>query len=281
MGYPMAGHLSGAGYRVTVWNRTRARAEAWAAEHAGTVAQTPAAAVRAADIVFTCTGNDADLSSVVGGPEGAFAGMRAGAILVDHTTVSATVTVELAARATARGFGYLDAPVSGGQAGAENGALTIMLGGDPASFHAVEGVIACYAKKTLLLGPVGSGQRAKMVNQVCIAGLLQALSEGLDFARRVGLDAGQVVEVISQGAAQSWQMDHRAETMLAGKFDFGFAVDWMRKDLGIALDEAARVGADLAVTRIVDGFYAEVQAAGGGRLDTSSLIRRLGGPSER
>jgi len=277
MGYPMAGHLARAGHAVVVYNRTRSRAEAWVGEFGGTLAATPAEAARGAEIVFACTGNDDDLRAITGGDAGAFAGMSRGAVFVDHTTVSARVTRELAAVAAARGIATLDAPVSGGQAGAENGALTVMVGGDAAVYEKVAPVIACYARKSLLLGPVGSGQLAKMVNQICIAGLVQALSEGLDFAQRAGLDVRQVVEVISQGAAQSWQMDNRAETMLAGRFDFGFAVDWMRKDLAIALAEAERLGAELPVTRLVDGFYAEVQAAGGGRWDTSSLITRLTG----
>jgi 3-hydroxyisobutyrate dehydrogenase len=283
MGYPMAGHLRRAGHPVTVYNRTRARGEAWLAEFGGELAATPAAAAGGAAIVFACAGNDDDLRSVVSGATGAFAGMRPGAIFVDHTTVSARITRELAAAAADRGLAYLDAPVSGGQAGAENAALTIMLGGEESAYRVVAPVLDRYAKKRLLLGPVGSGQIAKMVNQICIAGLVQALSEGLAFAERAGLDARRVVEVISQGAAQSWQMDNRARTMLDGKFDFGFAVDWMRKDLAIALDEAERIGAALPVTRLVDEFYAEVQATGGGRLDTSALITRLtsGGPASR
>jgi 3-hydroxyisobutyrate dehydrogenase-like beta-hydroxyacid dehydrogenase len=275
MGYPMAGHLVRAGHPVRVYNRTRSRAEAWVSEYGGAMAPTPAEAARDAEIVFACAGDDGDLRSIVTGDSGAFAGMRPGSVFVDHTTVSARVSRDLAGEAARRGLAYLDAPVSGGQAGAENAALTIMLGGDEAAYREILPVLAHYAKKTLLLGPVGAGQIAKMVNQICIAGLLQALSEGLDFARKAGLDGRRVVEVISQGAAQSWQMDHRAETMLAGRFDFGFAVDWMRKDLGIALEEAQRIGAALPVTRLVDGFYAEVQAAGGGRWDTSSLITRL------
>jgi 3-hydroxyisobutyrate dehydrogenase-like beta-hydroxyacid dehydrogenase len=275
MGYPMAGHLARAGHRLTVWNRTRARAQAWSAEFGGAVGATPAEAARVADVVFCCTGVDDDLRAVVRGEDGALAGMRRAAIFVDHTTVSAAVSVELASEAEQQGIHWLDAPVSGGQAGAENGVLSVMLGGDAEAYGAVEPLLECYANKTLLLGPVGSGQRAKMVNQICIAGLIQALSEGLEFARCAGLDARQVVEVISQGAAQSWQMDNRAATMLDGRFDFGFAVDWMRKDLGIALDEARRIGAPLPVTELVDSFYAEVQAGGGGRSDTSSLITRL------
>jgi 3-hydroxyisobutyrate dehydrogenase len=278
MGYPMAGHLVRAGHAVTVYNRTRSRAEAWVAEHGGVPAPTPVEAVRGAEIVFACAGDDDDLRSVVRGDSGAFAGMHPGAVFVDHTTVSARVTRELALAAASRELAYLDAPVSGGQSGAENAALTIMLGGDDAAYRRIAPVLDCYAKMHRLLGPVGAGQTAKMVNQICIAGLVQALSEGLVFAQKAGLDGRQVVAVISQGAAQSWQMDQRAETMLAGEFDFGFAVDWMRKDLAIALDEARRIGADLPVTQLVDGFYAEVQAAGGGRLDTSSLITRLARP---
>jgi 3-hydroxyisobutyrate dehydrogenase-like beta-hydroxyacid dehydrogenase len=275
MGYPMAGHLVRAGHPVTIYNRTRSRAEAWVAEYGGRLGPTPADAARDAEIVFACTGDDADLRSIVAGESGAFAGMRPGSVFVDHTTVSDRVTRELAEEAVRRGLAYLDAPVSGGQAGAEDGTLTIMLGGDEAVYREIAPLLACYAKKTALMGPVGAGQLTKMVNQICIAGLLQALSEGLDFAQKAGLDGRQVVAVISQGAARSWQMDHRAETMLAGEFDFGFAVDWMRKDLAIALAEAERIGALLPVTQLVDGFYAEVQAAGGGRWDTSSLITRL------
>jgi 3-hydroxyisobutyrate dehydrogenase-like beta-hydroxyacid dehydrogenase len=277
MGYPMAGHLARSGHRVAVWNRTRARADAWAAEHGGAVAASPAEAARGADVVFCCTGADDDLRAVTRGEQGAFAGLRPGGVFVDHTTVSAGVTEELAGEAAAAGLRWLDAPVSGGQAGAENGALTVMLGGDADAYAAVAPLLDCYAKKHGLLGPVGSGQRAKMVNQICIAGLVQALSEGLAFAQRAGLDVPKVVEAISQGAAQSWQLDNRAATMLAGRFDFGFAVDWMRKDLGIALDEARRLGAALPITEQVDAFYAEVQAAGGARWDSSSLITRLTG----
>jgi len=275
MGYPMAGHLVRAGYRVRVYNRTRSRSEAWVAEYGGELAPTPAEAAGDAEIVFACTGDDADLRSIATGGSGAFAGMRPGAVFVDHTSVSARVSRELAGEAARRGIAYLDAPVSGGQAGAENAALTIMLGGDEAVYREIAPVLACYAKKTLLVGPVGAGQLAKMVNQICLAGLVQALSEGLSFSEKAGLDSRKVVEVISQGAAQSWQMDHRAQTMLAGKFDFGFAVDWMRKDLANAFAEAERIDAVLPVTRLVDDFYAEVQAAGGGRWDTSSLITRL------
>jgi 3-hydroxyisobutyrate dehydrogenase-like beta-hydroxyacid dehydrogenase len=284
MGYPMAGHLARDGHRVTVYNRTPSRAEAWLAEHAraasggepmGRVASTPADAARGADVVFVCTGNDDDLRSVVLGPEGALAGMRSGTTLVDHTTASPTIAREIFSAAADRGVAFLDAPVSGGQAGAENGALTVMLGGEPDAYAGVESLLDCYARKRLLMGSAGSGQLTKAVNQICIAGVLQGLSEGLRFAESAGLDGERVVEVISQGAAQSWQMDNRASTMLEGKFDFGFAVDWMRKDLAIALSEAAETGAPLPVTEIVDRFYAELQERGGGRLDTSSLIERL------
>ena len=275
MGYPMAGHLAKAGHRVAVYNRSAARAEAWIAEHGGRAAPTPAEAARGAGFVFVCSGNDDDLGAVVQGGEGALAGMERGAALVDHTTVSPELARTLSAQAADRGVGFLDAPVSGGQAGAENGALTVMVGGEQEVYDRAEPLMACYARKSLLLGPAGSGQLTKAVNQICIAGLVQALSEGLRFAVRAGLDAKQVVKVISQGAAQSWQMDNRAETMLDGEFEFGFAVDWMRKDLDIALAEAASNGADLPLTEIVNRFYAELQASGGGRRDTSSLITRL------
>jgi 3-hydroxyisobutyrate dehydrogenase len=275
MGYPMAAHLARAGHRVTVWNRTASRAAAWEKEHGGRRADSPADAARRADVVFVCSGNDADLRAVVFGESGLLAGMAAGALLVDHTTVSAGLAQEIAAAARERGVGFLDAPVSGGQAGAENGKLTVMVGGAAEDYARAEPLIACYARKSLLLGPTGSGQLTKAVNQICIAGLVQALSEGLRFAVRAGLDAEKVVEVISQGAAQSWQMDNRAASMLEGRFDFGFAVDWMRKDLDIALAEARANGVALPITRIVNDFYAEVQAQGGGRWDTSSLITRL------
>jgi 3-hydroxyisobutyrate dehydrogenase-like beta-hydroxyacid dehydrogenase len=281
MGYPMAGHLARAGHPVTVYNRTAARAQQWLAEHADAVragakaAETPAEAVRGAAFVFACTGNEDDLREIATGESGAFAGMKPGAIFVDHTTVSAQLAGELALEAERRGLGFLDAPVSGGQSGAESGVLTVMVGGSEVAFEAARPLLACYARKVVLMGPAGSGQLTKLVNQICLAGLLQALAEGLHFAQRVGLDARRAVEVISQGAAQSWQMDNRAETMLAGEFDFGFAVDWMRKDLGFALAEARRKGARLPVTELVDHFYAELQARGGGRWDTSSLIARL------
>jgi 3-hydroxyisobutyrate dehydrogenase-like beta-hydroxyacid dehydrogenase len=278
MGYPMAGHLARAGHDVAVYNRTRARADAWLREHeegGSRVGATPAEAARGAEFVFVCTGNDDDLRRVALADDGALAGMSAGAVFVDHTTVSPTLARELFDVGAEKGLQCLDAPVSGGQAGAENGVLTVMVGGEPEAYARVEPLIASFAKKQLLMGRAGSGQLTKAVNQICIAGLVQALSEGLHFAKRSGLDAERVVEVISQGAAQSWQMDNRAPTMLEGEFDFGFAVDWMRKDLGIALSEARKTGAKLPVTALVDEFYAELQSRGGGRLDTSSLIKLL------
>ena len=278
MGFPMAGHLKRAGHDVTVYNRTAAKARAWAKMHGGAWKATPAEAAKGADIVCACVGNDDDLRSVVYGAKGILAGMKPGAIFVDHTTASATVAREVEAETKKRNLGFLDAPVSGGQAGAENGQLTIMVGGEAAAFAKAEPVISAYARAVTLLGPAGSGQLAKMVNQICIAGLVQGLSEGLAFAEMAGLDAAKVVEVISKGAAQSWQMDNRAKTMLADKFDFGFAVDWMRKDLGMVLDEARRNGALLPLTGVVNQFYARVQSLGGGRLDTSSLIRLLARP---
>jgi 3-hydroxyisobutyrate dehydrogenase len=275
MGLAMAGHLARAGHEVTVYNRTAAKAAAWVETHEGKSAPSPAAAARGAEIVFVCVGNDDDLRQVTLGREGALSGMAEGAILVDHTTASANVARELDAEARARGLGFLDAPVSGGQSGAENGTLTIMVGGAEADFARAEPVIAAYARAVTHMGPAGSGQLTKMVNQICVAGLVQALAEGLDFAVKAGLDAGRAVEVISKGAAQSWQMDNRAKTMLEGRFDFGFAVDWMRKDLAMCMDEARRCGAALPVTALVDRFYARIQARGGGRLDTSSLITLL------
>jgi len=275
MGYPMAGHLAAAGHRVTVYNRTAAKATQWAAEHGGKSAPTPAAAVRGAEFVFACVGNDDDLRSVTLGDGGAFQGMARGAIFVDHTTASAMVARELAADADRRGIGFIDAPVSGGNVGATNGALTVMCGGDAEAFAAAKPIAMAFAKAMTLLGPSGSGQLAKMVNQIAIAGLVQGLSEAIAFGERSGLDMRAVLEVIGKGAAQSWQMDNRGPTMLDDKFDFGFAVDWMRKDLGIALEEARRNGARLPVTALVDQFYADLQAAGGNRADTSSLIRRL------
>jgi 3-hydroxyisobutyrate dehydrogenase len=275
MGYPMAAHLAQAGYEVTVHNRTRVRAEQWLQAYPGMLAASPARAAEGAHFVFTCVGNDDDLRKVTLGPEGAFQGMKKDAVFIDHTTASAEIARELDATARKRGFFFLDAPVSGGQAGAEKGILTVMVGGEERAFERARPLIDAYARCVKRLGPAGSGQLTKMVNQICIAGLLQALSEGLHFAEAAGLDAGKVIEVISQGAAQSWQMDNRAESMIEGKFDFGFAVQWMRKDLAIALDEARRNGAQLPVTALVDQFYAEVQSLGGNRWDTSSLITRL------
>jgi 3-hydroxyisobutyrate dehydrogenase/2-hydroxy-3-oxopropionate reductase len=275
MGDPMAGHLAAAGHRVTVYNRTAAKAADWVRRNGGKSAATPAEAARGAELVFACVGNDDDLRSVTIGENGAFAGMQQGAIFVDHTTASAAVARELAAAAAAKGLGFIDAPVSGGNVGATNGALTVMCGGEPAAFATAKPVAMAFAKAMTLLGPSGSGQLAKMVNQVAIAGLLQGLSEAIAFGSRAGLDMKAVLEVIGKGAAQSWQMDNRGPTMIDNKFDFGFAVDWMRKDLGIALEEARRNGARLPVTALVDQFYAEVQAIGGNRLDTSSLIKRL------
>jgi len=275
MGHPMAGHLLRAGHAVTVYNRTAAKAVAWAAEYGGGTAATPALAAAGADVVLACVGNDDDLRAVTLGADGAFAGMASGAVFVDHTTASAEVARELHREARARGLHFIDAPVSGGQAGAVNGALTVMCGGDTAPFAAMRPLAACYARAVTLLGPSGSGQLAKMVNQVAIAGLLQGLAEAVAFGKRAGLDMAQVLDVIGKGAAQSWQMDNRSQTMLEDRFDFGFAVDWMRKDLGLVLAEARRNGAQLPATALVDQFYAELQAAGGGRWDTSSLIRRL------
>ncbi|WP_417491703.1 NAD(P)-dependent oxidoreductase [Maricaulis sp.] len=275
MGFPMAGHLVTAGHEVSVWNRTAAKSADWAARHGGTAAATPQQAVGDADFVFFCLGDDPDVRAVA---SQVIPAMKPGAILVDHTTASAELARELDAEARAAGIGFVDAPVSGGQAGAENGQLTIMCGGSEADFAAAEPVMAAYAKASSLIGPAGSGQLAKMVNQICIAGIVEGLSEGLHFARQAGLDPAKVIGAISKGAAQSWQMENRWETMVAGKFDYGFAVDWMRKDLRITLDEAGRNGADLPVTKLVDGFYADVQAAGGNRWDTSSLIYRLEHP---
>jgi len=275
MGFPMAGHLVKAGHEVTVYNRNTAKAEAWVQKFGGKKADTPAAAAKGNKFVMSCVGNDDDLRSVILGPTGAFAGMDKGATLVDHTTASADVARELAAEAEKKGLGFLDAPVSGGQAGAENGVLTVMVGGKEATYAPAEPVIKAYARMCKLLGPAGSGQLTKMVNQICIAGIVQGLSEGLALARATGLDINSVVEVISKGAAQSWQMENRYKTMQESKFDFGFAVDWMRKDLGICLNEARRAGVTLPVTALVDQFYAEVQQMGGSRWDTSSLIARL------
>ncbi|MEI2686820.1 MAG: NAD(P)-dependent oxidoreductase [Cypionkella sp.] len=275
MGYPMAGHLAAKGHQVTVYNRTAAKAQAWVAQHGGSFATTPAAAARGAELVMSCVGNDDDLRAVCLGPEAAFAGMVRGAVFVDHTTVSAAVTRELSGAAKDLGIGFVDAPVSGGQAGAENGVLSIMCGGDAAQYAQAEPVMAAYARICRRLGDSGAGQLAKMMNQICIAGLMQGLSEALAFGEKAGLDGEAVVEVISQGAAGSWQMVNRHKTMLADKFDYGFAVDWMRKDLGICLQTANEIGARLPVTALVDQFYKDVQLMGGGRDDTSSLIRRL------
>ena len=283
MGYPMAGHLALAGHQVTVYNRTATKSIAWCAEYAGasgknglnTYAATPALAVANADSVFCCVGNDDDLRSVTLGPDGAFAGMQPGAVFADHTTASASVARELSAIARQQNKHFVDAPVSGGQAGAQNGMLTVMCGGEPAAFDRARPVAMAFARAFTLLGDSGAGQLAKMVNQICIAGLLQGLSEAVAFGQRAGLDMNQVLDVIGKGAAQSWQLDNRGKTMVADKFDFGFAVDWMRKDLGLVLDEAKQNGARLPVTALVDQFYADVQSMGGQRWDTSSLIKRL------
>jgi 3-hydroxyisobutyrate dehydrogenase len=276
MGYPMAGHLKRkGGHAVTVYNRTTAKAEKWIAEHGGALAATPSEAARDKDFVFCCVGNDDDLRQVTIGPAGAFGTMKKGAIFIDNTTASAEVSRELAAEASARGLAFLDAPVSGGQAGAENGVLTVMVGGEPTAFERAKPVIEAYARMVGLMGPSGAGQLTKMINQICIAGLLQGLAEGIHFGRQAGLDIEKVIDVISKGAAGSWQMENRHKTMNAGKYDFGFAVDWMRKDLGICLAEADRNGARLPVTALVDQFYKDVQAMGGKRWDTSSLLARL------
>jgi len=275
MGHPMAGHLTRAGHRVTVFNRTASKAAAWVAEYDGRAAATPREAAAGSSAVFACVGDDDDLRGVALGPDGAFAGMSEGAVFVDHTTASAAVARELYAAARSRGLHFIDAPVSGGQAGAINGALTVMCGGDAAPFETIRPVAMAFAKAVTLIGPAGAGQLAKMVNQTCIAGLLQGLAEGIAFGEKAGLDMKLVLEVIGKGAAQSWQMDNRGTTMIDDKFDFGFAVDWMRKDLALVLDEARRSGAKLPVTALVDQFYADVQAIGGRRWDTSSLIRRL------
>ena len=278
MGYPMAGHLAAAGHSVTVYNRNSAKAARWLEQHPGKSSPTPAAAGAGAEVVLMCVGNDDDVRAVALGADGALAAMREGSILVDHTTASAHIAREIHAAAKARGVGFLDAPVSGGQAGAENGKLTIMVGGDADVYARAEPVLARYARAVTLMGASGSGQLTKMFNQICIAGLVQALAEGISFAEKAGLDVERALEVISKGAAQSWQMENRGKTMLAGKFDFGFAVDWMRKDLGLCLAEARSKGAALPVTALVDQFYARVQAQGGGRLDSSSLLRVLREP---
>ena len=276
MGYPMAGHLKNTGgHDVTVYNRTTAKAEKWVAQHGGRLAATPKQAAEGQDVVMACVGNDDDLRQVTLAADGAFAGMQAGAVFVDHTTASAGIARELAAEAGKRGFAFIDAPVSGGQAGAENGVLTVMCGGEAEPYARAEKVIAAYARMCKLLGGAGAGQLTKMVNQICIGGLVQALAEGIHFAKKAGLDVEAVIETLSKGAAQSWQMENRYKTMNAGKFDFGFAVDWMRKDLSICLAEARRNGAQLPVSALVDQFYAEVQKMGGRRWDTSSLLARL------
>ncbi len=275
MGYPMAGHLARAGHEVTVYNRTAEKAQQWVAQYGGRACATPAEAAQDQDFVMVCVGNDQDLLEVISGAEGVLAGARSGTVIVDHTTASAGVARQLNELTAAQGVGFLDAPVSGGQAGAENGQLTVMVGGEEAVFDLARPVINSYARMLKLMGPIGSGQLTKMVNQICIAGLVQGLAEALHFAQRAGLDGEAVVSVISKGAAQSWQMENRHKTMLAGEFDFGFAVDWMRKDLSIVLDESRRNGAQLPVTALVDQFYADVQQMGGARWDTSSLIARL------
>lgn len=275
MGYPMAGHLAKAGFNVCVYNRTQAKAQSWVDEHAGSFATTPREAANNADIVFMCVGNDDDLRAVVYGENGVLAGMAVNSILVDHTTTSAEVAREVAEKAALQNIDFIDAPVSGGQAGAENGVLTVMAGGNEAVFTKVQPVMAAYSRFSQLLGDVGAGQLCKMVNQICIAGVVQGLAEGLHFAKQAGLDGEKVIETISKGAAGSWQMENRYKTMWAGEYEFGFAVDWMRKDLGIALDEAKNNGATLPMTATVDQYYADVQALGGGRYDTSSLLARI------
>ena len=275
MGYPMAGYISKGGHNVTVFNRTKSKAEKWIEEYKGKMAETPADAAKDAEYIFTCVGNDNDLREVTFGDKGAFKTIKKGAVYIDNTTASATIAREIYEFAKKNGFGALDAPVSGGQAGAENGALTVMIGGDQADFDKAKDKIDCYSKKMKLLGKAGCGQLAKMVNQICIAGLVQGLSEGINFGMKAGLNMEDVIEVISKGAAQSWQMENRYKTMIDDKFDFGFAVDWMRKDLKIAMDEAKNNGSLLPVTELVDKFYGEVQGLGGNRWDTSSLIKRF------
>ena len=278
MGYPMAGHVLRAGLEICVFNRNAARAEQWCAEYGGDMAPTPAEAAKIADVVLVCVGNDDDVRAVVLGESGVLSAMKPGAILVDHTTASADLARELAGAAQQQGKQFLDAPVSGGQAGAENGALTVMIGGDPSTYDLAKPVIDCYSRFSKVLGPAGHGQLAKMVNQICIAGVVQGLAEGLNFAMQAGLEGEALIETLSKGAAGSWQMENRYQTMLQDQYEFGFAVDWMRKDLGIALAEAAKNGAELPVTALVDRFYQEVQAAGGGRWDTSSLLTRYTRP---
>jgi 3-hydroxyisobutyrate dehydrogenase-like beta-hydroxyacid dehydrogenase len=275
MGYPMAGHLARAGHHVTVFNRTAAKAARWVAEFGGTAAATPRDAAQGAELVMMCVGNDADVQAVATGESGALAGMSKGSVLVDHTTASADIAHVMHAAAATQGVGFLDAPVSGGQAGAENGKLTIMVGGEATAFAKAEAVLAHYARAVTLMGPAGAGQLTKMVNQICVAGVVQGLAEGLNFAQRAGLDPLRVLDVIGKGAAQSWQMENRGKTMVADEFDFGFAVDWMRKDLSICIAEARNNGAALPVIALIDQFYSRLQAEGGGRRDTSSLIRLL------
>ncbi len=275
MGFPMAGHLANAGHQVTVYNRTAEKAASWASTYSGDTAATPAAAAEGADFIFSCVGNDDDLRSVTTGADGAFANIKPGAIFIDNTTTSAEISRELSEVASESGFTFLDAPVSGGQAGAENGKLTVMMGGDETAFNKAKPVIEAFAANVQLIGPSGYGQLCKMVNQLCIAGVVQGLSEGIHFAKKAKLDIEKVISVISKGAAQSWQMENRYKTMAANEFDFGFAVDWMRKDLGIAMQEAEKNGASLPVTKIVDGYYEQIQASGGSRWDTSSLITLL------
>ena len=275
MGYPMAGYISKGGHKVTVFNRTKSKAEKWVSEYKGNIAETPAEAAKDAEYVFTCVGNDNDLKEVTFGEHGAFKTIQKGSVYIDNTTASATIAREIYDHAKKNGFGSLDAPVSGGQAGAENGALTVMIGGDQADFDKAKDKIDCYSKKMKLLGKAGCGQLAKMVNQICIAGLVQGLSEGINFGMKAGLNMEDVIEVISKGAAQSWQMENRYKTMIDDKFDFGFAVDWMRKDLKIAMEEAKNNGSLLPVTELVDKYYGEIQGMGGNRWDTSSLIKRF------
>jgi 3-hydroxyisobutyrate dehydrogenase len=277
MGFPIAGHLSRAGHELAVYNRTAARADAFVAQHGGRAARTPADAARGAELVFACTGNDADLRAITVGENGAFEALAAGAVFVDHTTASPSLARELAAAAAARGAAFLDAPVSGGEEGAKRGALSVMAGGDAAALERARPALDCYAKAVVHMGPSGAGQLTKAVNQLCIAGVLAGLAEGLAFAERSGLELARVIEVVSKGAAQSWQLDNRGRTMSEGRYDFGFAVDWMRKDLGIAFEEAERIGARVEVARVVDGMYARLQSGGGGRRDTSSLIEAVRG----
>jgi len=280
MGYPMAGHLAKGGHDVTVFNRNPAKAEAWIKEYGGKASATPAAAAEGADFVFCCVGNDDDVREVIAGPSGVLSGMAAGSVLVDHTTASADVARDMAELAAQKGVKFLDAPVSGGQAGAVNGVLTIMIGGEEEAFERARPIMEAYGRMMALMGPSGSGQLTKMMNQMCIAGVVQGLAEALDFGQRAGIDGERAIEVISKGAAQSWQMENRYQTMLKGEFDFGFAVDWMRKDIAICVAEASRNGAQLPMTRMVDGFYEQIQQRGGGRWDTSSLIDLLQRPRD-